>query len=84
MKTIEDRKIQMECILILGANLLWHKYNNIPMVQLVHFPQTCATVFTISVWVTKATCSKNSGHFLCKYFELILLLINIGILFSSY
>ena len=27
MKTIEDRKIQMECILILGANLLWHKYN---------------------------------------------------------
>ena len=52
MKTIEDRKIQMECILILGANLLWHKYNNIPMVQLVHFPQTCATVFTISVWVT--------------------------------
>ena len=72
MKTIEDRKIQMECILILGANLLWHKYNNIPMVQLVHFPQTCATVFTISVWVTKATCSKNSGHFLCKYFELIL------------
>ena len=56
MKTTEDRKIQMECILILGANLLWHKYNNIPMVQLVHFPQTCATVFTISVWVTKATC----------------------------
>ena len=47
MKTIEDRKIQMECILILGANLLWHKYNNIPMVQLVHFPQTCATVFTL-------------------------------------
>ena len=57
----------MECILILGANLLWHKYNNIPMVQLVHFPQTCATVLTISAWVTKATCSKNSGHFLCKY-----------------